>query len=239
MLELQVFAPDAGLQNPSPFGAKAVALMQMSGLEYRLVAGDVRKSPKGKMPVLVDGNREIADTAHIQQYLENERGIEFDAGLTDEQLAIAQAFRHLGEDSLYWAITYSRWIENGDIVREALFGAVPALMRNFVFSMVKKQVKAALHGQGLGRHSAGEIYQFGAADLSAIAVFLGDKDFMFGQKPSSIDASLYGMLSNIAIPAFDTPLRDELNSHENLLAYMLRFNKKYQIGGWVLQAADQ
>ncbi len=235
MLQLQVFAPEAGLQNPSPFGMKAVALMQMSGLEYQLVAGDVRKSPKGKMPVLVDGDKTIPDTAHIQAHLETVHGIKFDAGLKPEQLAIAHAFRHLGEDSLYWAITYSRWIENGDIVREALFGAVPAIARKFVFSMVQKQVRRALHGHGLGRHSSEEIYRFAATDLKAIADFLGDKDFMFGSRPTSIDASLYAMLSNAAMPDFDTPLGDELNSHKSLLDYMLRFNKKYNIGGWIEQ----
>jgi len=235
MLELQVFAPDAGLQNPSPFGMKAIALMQMSALEYRLVAGDVRKSPKGKMPVLVDGEVTIPDTAHIQSHLENKYKINFDGGLSSEQLAIAHAFRHLGEDSLYWAITYSRWVENGDIVREALFGAVPSIARRFVFSMVQKQVRAALHGQGLGRHSAKEIYHFAATDLKSIANYLGDKDFLFGSEPASIDASLYAMLSSAIMPPFETPLREEISSHKNLLAYILRFNKKYRIGGWVAQ----
>ncbi len=235
MLKLQVFAPEAGLQNPSPFGMKAIGLMQMSGLEYRLVAGDVRKSPKGKMPVLIDGNKVIPDTAHIQAYLETAHNIKFDVGLGGEQLAIAQAFRHLSEDSLYWAITYSRWMENGPIVREALFGNVPAIARNLVFFMVQKQIKNALHGQGLGRHSPMEIYRFAAMDLISIENYLGNKDFMFGSTATSIDASIYAMLSSIAMPAFDTPLKDQLKSCKSLLDYMVRFNRKYQIGGWVEQ----
>ncbi|MCP4182269.1 MAG: glutathione S-transferase family protein [Hyphomicrobiales bacterium] len=229
MLALQVFPPAFGLKSPSPFSLKAIALMQMSGLDYKIEPGDPRKTPKKKLPVLIDGEKHIPDSTHILVHLKKAHGFDPDIGLNAEQLAIAEAFRRMMEEHLYWILVYSRWIENGDIVREAFFSMVPALMRKFVFSMVAKQVKSALYGQGMGRHTAAEVYAFGAADLQAIANYFGDKQYFFGETPTSIDATLYGSLSNIIDPQLDTPLKQAALSHDNLVAFKQRFAERFEM----------
>ena len=45
--------------------------------------------------------------------------------------------------------------------------------------------------QGLGRHSNEEIYKIGCDDIRAIAQYLGDKNFMFGDKPVLVSLVLY------------------------------------------------
>ena len=229
MLSLIVFPPAMGLKSPSPFSMKAIALMQMSGLKYKTKPGDPRKAPKKKLPVLIDGNKTIPDSAHIQAYLETEKGIEFDTGLSAEQLAIAQSFRALCEDRLYWVGVYIRWIENADYAKQEFFGAVPALMRSFVFNMVQKQVRNSLHGQGMGRHSADDIHAFGAADTKAISDYLGDKDFFFGDTPSSIDAVIFAAITNALVPAIASPLKKATSSHPNLVAYHTRFIERFDM----------
>lgn len=229
MLSLIVFPPAMGLKSPSPFSMKAIALMQMSGLEYKIKPGDPRKTPKKKLPVLIDGDKQIPDSAHIQAYLENEKGIEFDKDLSIEQLAIAQSFRGLCEDRLYWVGVFIRWVENADYAKQEFFGAVPSLMRGFVFNMVQKQVRASLHGQGMGRHTANEIHAFGIADTKAIADYLGDKDFFFGDAPSSIDAAIFAAITNALVPPMDSPLKAATSSHTNLVAYHGRFIERFDM----------
>ena len=224
MLTLQVFQPAVGLASPSPFSTKAIYLMEMSGLDYRLEYADPRKAPKAKLPVLIDGDKIIPDSSHIQAHLESTHNIVFDKGLNEQDMAIAQAFRRLNEEHLYWVLVYSRWIDNGDKLRDFFFEAVPAPMRKFVFGMVLKQVKASLHGQGMGRHTPDEIYAFGKSDLRAISNYLGDKQFLFGDEPSSIDASICGTLANIIVPEIDSPLKEAALSYNNLVKYFKRFD---------------
>ncbi len=153
MLVLQIFPPALDLKSPSPFSMKAIAMMQMSGLDYELKPSDPRKTPKAKLPVLNDGEKSIPDSTHIFAHLKKAHGFDPDNALSTEQLAIAEAFRRLIEEHLYWVLVHSRWIENGDTIRRVFFAPVPALMRKFVFKMVVKQVKSSLHGQGMGRHT--------------------------------------------------------------------------------------
>jgi glutathione S-transferase len=225
MLTLQVFSPAMGQKSPSPFSMKAIALMQLSGLDYTLKPGDPRKGPKQKLPVLIDGEKIIPDSTHILAHLKSAHGVDLDQYLNSEQLAIAEAFRRMIEEHLYWVLVHSRWIENGDKIRDSFFAAVPAIARKFVFSMVVKQVKSALHGQGMGRHEVAEIHEFGAADLQAISDYLDDKNFFFGNEPASIDATIFGMLDCIIVPSLDTALKHAALSHENLVNFHKRFSE--------------
>ena len=227
MLTLQIFAPAAGLKSPSPFCLKAIAMLEMSGLAYRLAPADPRKIPNRKLPVLIDGDRVVPDSSHIAAHLREVHGIDPDEALTAGQLAVAQAFRRLMEEHLYWVMVYSRWIDKADAARESFFGPVPPLMRGFVFAMVARQIRSALDGQGMGRHTRDQIYAFGIADLQAIADSLGDKDFFFGNDPALTDTTLYGFLANILVPPFETPLKTAAQGHENLTAYLRRFEKRF------------
>lgn len=104
---------------------------------------------------------------------------------------------------------------------------IPNPMRKIVFSSVKKEVVTALNHQGFGRHSREEIYAFGIADIRAAANYIDDKQFFFGDEPSSVDASVFAGLFNILVPPMDSPPKTELKTHENLVAYCDRFVKRF------------
>lgn len=229
MLTLQIFAPAFGIKSPSPFSLKAIALLQMSGLEYNLEPADPTKTPNGKLPVLLDGDKTVPDSSHILTYLKEAHGFAADKDLDKQQLAIAEAFRRMTEDHLYWTLLYCRWNENGDLMRDEFFGAVPEEMRELAFKTVLDQINSALHGHGMGRHTAGEIHAFGAADLQSIASYLGDKEYFFGDTPTSIDATLYGILCNIIVPTMVTGIKKSAMAHDNLDAYQKRFAERFDM----------
>ncbi len=223
MLTLLTFKPGLGVSSPSPFAVKADALLAMSGLPYEKEFGDVRKAPRGKFPVLGDGDTLVPDTAHIQAYLENQKGIDFDSHLTSQQLAVATAFRRLIEHHFYFINAHFRWTDHGSAIKETYFEDVPNLMRGFVFGMVRKSLFKSLHMQGLGRHSREELIEFGRQDVEAIAGQLGTSDYFLGDKPSSIDASLYGALHNLIDCELDGPIEQFCMTHQNLIDYCARF----------------
>ena len=127
MLELHVFGPAFGQPDPSPFCMKGIILMEMSGLPYTRVRGNLQKAPKGKFPVLVDEGEVIPDTSFIRLHLERKHGIDFDHGLSAEQRGLAWAVEKMLEDHLYWHIVQERWADAANFDRgpRHFFSAVP------------------------------------------------------------------------------------------------------------------
>lgn len=92
-------------------------------------------------------------------------------------------------------------------------------------SGARKSVRAALHAQGVERHSPEEIYDLGARDLSALSILLGEKDFFFGDKPTLADVSVFACLVNIIGPDLASPLKEAALGHDNLVRHTERMGE--------------
>lgn len=149
-------------------------------------------------------------------------GIDFDGHLDTRQLAIAEAFRRMVEEHLYFAMVYMRWIDNTPAVKDMFFGDAPAPVRLLAFPMIVRKIKRDLQGHGMGRHDRETIYRFGCADLKAVSDAM-EGPFFFGGKPSSLDATLYGSLENLATVPLDNPLRDAVHADGKLMAFLGAF----------------
>ena len=227
MLTLQTFPPAFGLRTPSPFTLKAEVLLRMAGLAYERDFADVRRAPRGKLPVLIDGDREIPDTAHIQRHLEEAHDAAFDTDVSEGQRAVATAFRRLVEHHLYFIVGNLRWNDHGDAVRDEYFASVPRPVRNLVFRMVLRQVNKGYHLQGLGRHTREEQLAFAREDIDAIAAQLGDKPFFLGDEPRSIDATVYPAVAGLVDCTLGSPLNDHAKTKPNLVAYNQRCRERF------------
>jgi glutathione S-transferase len=93
--------------------------------------------------------------------------------------------------------------------------------------MVRKQVKRTLYGQGLGRHSKEDLEYFAEKDFAALDGLLGDKPYMMGDRLCSVDATVYGGLSSIYYPDFDTRLKAIALGHPHLAAYCDRITERF------------
>ncbi len=229
MLVLETFGSAWGLADPSPFVTKAIVLLEMSRLDYETKTGDPRKTPKGKLPVLHDNGTVIPDTTFMQWHLEQAHGIDFDAGLNDEQKAIGWAVSKMLEDSLYWAVVYERWVieENFEKGPKAFFAPLPAIIRPVITAMVRRHVKRDLWSQGTTRHSHEEIMRLAEASLSSVAHVLGDTPYLFGDEPHGADAAVFAFVSNVLSDQFNSTLRDLAAGHDNLVAYSKRMEERY------------
>lgn len=229
MITLFGFGPMFGLPDPSPFVTKAMLLLQMAGLPYRVEPGNLSKAPKGKLPYIKDGDATIADSTFIRRHIETRYGFDFDRALSPQQRAIAWAFGKMADEQLYWVIVRDRWMDDRQFdkgLRHA-FDRVPAIVRPLVVKMVRRQVRKALHGQGMGRHTAEEIAYLGDRAVTAIATQLGQQPYFMGADPTGADASIYAMVSNALCPHFDAPLREAIERHPNLCDYAARLTERY------------
>ena len=71
----------------------------------------------------------------------------------------------------------------------------------------------------IGRYAPDEAYARGIADLDVLAGLLPNSGFLFGAKPGSVDAGIYGFIANIYFYEIDTPLKESLLSKKNLVAH--------------------
>jgi glutathione S-transferase len=229
-LKLYQFPPALGLPNASPFCMKLETWLRMAGIAFESVyTMDVRRAPKGKLPYIDDDGRIVADSNLVIRYLTAKHGDLLDGWLLPAERAVSLALRRLIEENLYWAVLYGRWIDESGwaMTRKAFFARMRAPWRWFVPGLARAGVRRSIGGHGMGRHSSDEIYAIGKADIDAVADYLGDKPYLMGGEPSSVDASAYATFANILWAPHDTPLRARLAQRPGAVAYCERMKARY------------
>ena len=230
MIRLHQFAPAFGLPNASPFCMKVETYLRMAGLPYETVNdGNVMKAPKGKLPWIDDGGTRVADSTFIVEHLKHKYGDPLDASLSPLLRAQGTAFQRLFEENLYWAVVHTRWADPMGWLRtrQAFFGALPVPLRWILPPLARRGLLAELRGQGMGRHSEAEIHAIGCRDVTAVADFLGDKAYMLGDAPTSLDATAHAFLANLLWAPVDSPIRRHAAARPTLEAYCQRMKVRY------------
>jgi glutathione S-transferase len=228
-IELWQFPTGLGLPNLSPFCMKVETWLKLAGLPYRnRFTLNLGKAPHGKLPVVRFEGRLIADSHTIVDELSRASGVDLDAALTPAERAVGQAFTRLCSDHLYWCIVHSRWRDEAGwrVTRDVFFGKVPGALRWLVEPLIRRKNLGQLRGHGLGRMNSEEVYRRGAQDIAAIAGYLGEKPYFFGDRATTIDATLYAFLAGCWEIQLDTPLKAAVASHPNLVAYCRRMQQR-------------
>lgn len=122
-----------------------------------------------------------------------------------------------------WGKRDANWREN----KRAIFGMMPAGIRNLVATYVRRLIRKQIWGHGLGRHSEDEIYRVGQQELTALSDFLGEKPYFMGGKPTTLDASAFGILVNILWCPIESPLKVHAKMLSNLSAFCNRMKQEY------------
>ena len=234
MLTLYKFVPAWGLPDVSPFCIKLEMYLKMAGVPYETRLGDPRKAPKGKLPYIEHAGTTLADSSHVIDYLKKTLGDPLDAHLTAKERATATAYKSLLEEHLYFVVAYQRWTEDAGwatylpTMRGVLKTAgAPARLTGFIAGRIRSAAKTAIYAQGMGRHTSAEVDAIGKGLVTSIADTMGDGPFFLGEKPSSIDATLYGFLLALMDAPFVSNVKDHANAQPNLRAYVDRLKAKY------------
>lgn len=229
MIVLYTFGPYFGLPEASPFVTKGMMLLKLAGLPYTENREGYAKAPKGKLPYIDDDGTIVADTTFIRFHIEKKYGFDFDAGLSAEQRAIAWAVEKMCEEHLYFVGTDLRWRNDANFAKGPahFFDGVPAAIRPLVRSLIRSKVLKTLKAQGFGRHSQAEVEELGIRDIDALAVILGEKPYLMGEKPCGADATVFSFLLGVLCPLFDSGVRAAAERHVNLVAYVKRMRETY------------
>jgi len=153
-----------------------------------------------------------------------------DAHLSAEEKAVVKSFQRLLEDHLYWVGMMSRWSyseANWQTNKKAIFSVLPPIARDLAALVYRRRINSQILGHGTGRLSAEEAFDLGKEDIDALADFLADKPYFMGDKPTSLDASAYGILINTLGCPIESPIKNHALTKINLLAYCQRMQAEF------------
>jgi glutathione S-transferase len=202
--------PVWNLPNASPFCMKVQAWLNLAGLDYE--TRPLERPPRSKtkkVPYIerADGTL-LYDSSHIIQQLSREHGVDLDASLSPQRRAEGLLLQRTFEEHLYFIALAERWLDDSNwvLVRDAYFASVPALVRPPIGWFIRRSVRKAAWGQGMGRLSEDERLARARCDLEAIACFLEERRFLLGDSPTTVDATAIAFLANL----YEAPLRSGL-----------------------------
>lgn len=231
MITLYQFAPTWGIPNLGQFNVKVETYLRMTDLPYEVVATMPLKGPKGKLPFIEDDGQKLTDSRFIIEYLKEKYGDSLDEELSAEQQATMTAMQRLLEEHLYWIGMYARWQttdKNWQITKQAIFGDMPPVVRDIAAGVYKWMIiRKQIYGQGTGRHLADEVFHLGNIDLDALSAFLAEKPYFMGDKPTSLDASAFGILINTIQGPIESPAKEYGMTKPNLVAYCERMMTEF------------
>jgi glutathione S-transferase len=231
MIQLYQFPSRPEILNLSPFCMKVELYLKMAKIPYQTVSiRNPAKAPKGKVPFIIDEGKKIADSAIIIDYLEHKYNQPLDAHLTLAQQAEKILIQRLLDEHFAWILTYSRWVDENynSTALDMFFGKKRGLLMRLIAKKVQAKMVKSCFNQGIGRHSAEEVYQFGMEDLIALDRILEHRTYGLGEQVSSVDACIYAHLANIVEIDLDTPLRQQALQLPHLMAYVSRMKLKLQ-----------
>ncbi|TNE90462.1 MAG: glutathione S-transferase family protein [Deltaproteobacteria bacterium] len=213
----------------APFPLKLEAWMRFAGIPFEVVVeNNPGKGPKKKTPWIEDDQVRMGDSELIIQYLGQRHGVDLEAGLSAEQLALSVAIRRMFEEHYHQAFEHQLFFGRGGPERLAAFGALlPFPLNIIVPPMFSSALKKQLYARGLGHHEEAEIIAMGKADIDAASALLGDKPFFLGDRPTLVDATAFGFLGVSAYVEGDNPLFNHAASKPNLMNYCERIRAEY------------
>lgn len=218
MLTLYSYPALFGVADNNGYGLKVFALLKLAGLSFRhehIV--DASVAPRAQLPYITDGANTVGDSDRIIAYLTHQYGLTTDAGLKPSHRDMGHLVIRMLDD-LYWVMSYSRWKDDRfwPAFRDALRCEHPELTDEQLRKAREFNVQRYYY-QGIGRYTPEEAYARGIADLQVLANIVPASNFVFGSTPSSFDAAIYGFLANIYFYSIETPLKEFVSAHANLI----------------------
>ncbi len=240
-ITLYAFETPEGCFNMSPYCTKAEILLKMAGLPYQLeIPEDYKSFSKGKLPVMKDGDAVIEDSEFIRLHIAEKHGKTLDRTLTGTAIASGHAMMRMLDERTILGLVTGRWVDDSGwrVIEPMFFGELPQEERKAVGPAMREQVSEGVKAQGFGRHTREQQNRLLEADINSVAALLGEKNWLFSDEPTYLDASLFGFLANFYAAPPATVLTELVAKRPNLVAYVNRgLEKWYPAARSILSAA--
>lgn len=138
-------------------------------------------------------------------FLNSKFELNADANLNEKDQACSRAFQCMAEENTFWSLMYYRWVDNFAETKK-YFKGLDVVRKNVRPKLDQGKCVKCLEAHEIGKHNKEEIYAIGEKDLRAMSAFLDDKEFFMGSEPTTIDCTMFGLLSCLLHTAENSPL---------------------------------
>jgi glutathione S-transferase len=220
MIALYSYPKLFGVADNNGYGLKVFAFLKLNRLPFtheHII--DASAAPRGQLPYIIDDGETVGDSDTIIAHLTRKYRLDIDEGLTGAQRDTNHLITRMLDD-LYWVMSYSRWKDERfwPAFCQALRREHPRLTEAGL-QMAREFNSQRYYYQGIGRYAPDSAYARGLADLQVLANLLPASGYLHGPKPTSIDAGIYGFIANIYFYDIDTPLKQFVVSHPNVVRH--------------------
>jgi len=220
MLTLYSWPALCGVADNNGYGLKVFAFLKLAGVPFAQEhVFDASKAPRGQLPYIDDDGETIGDSDTIIAHLIRKHRLTIDDALTaaqrDTNLLIGRML-----DDLYWVMSYSRWKDERywPAFRDTLLREHPDFTEESLLK-AKEYNLQRYHYAGIGRYEPDAAMARGLADLGVLARLIPAERYVHGAKPTSVDACIYGFIANIYFYDIDTPLKQFVVAHDNIVRH--------------------
>ncbi|ORY98873.1 Tom37 C-terminal domain-domain-containing protein [Syncephalastrum racemosum] len=216
--QLYVWGPAFNVPSIDPRCLVVETYMRFLRVDYTVVhANDPQYSPTGELPLLKDGNVWVAGATRILAHLAK-HNLDANESLSDTEKADSYAYSALIQDKLYDCMIYTWYADTTNFVKNirptyAKLLSFPS--RYLTPIQLKKAAKARLSkynveikddDKGLPQNEVEEMkelqrtgwhfmYRLARDTYSTLNQLLGEKSFLFGDRPTTLDAIAFGYLA--------------------------------------------
>ncbi|KAI8793120.1 metaxin-1 [Biomphalaria glabrata] len=224
-MKLEVWRGDWGLPSIDPHCLAVLSYCKFSRVPVEVIkTGNTWRSPTGNFPVLRHRKATFSRVTDIFTYLRKEHWGS-DSHLSTKESADVVAFSAMLEEKLLPALLHLWWIDDKtyvDITRPWYAKAVPFPLSLFIPHQKQKRAELRVLLTKGGDHitdaeTESKVYKEAKECLNLLSYKLGDKEYMFGRQPSSLDALVFGyLIPLIKAPLPSNPLQSHLQQCSNL-----------------------
>ncbi|XP_060602044.1 failed axon connections homolog [Ruditapes philippinarum] len=149
--------------------------------------------PKQKVPWIEYNDVTLGDSQMIIEFLNKELNVDMDAHLSKQEKALAWAIQKWIEEFMYWISVQWTWVL---FIEETFQDGISPFPLDEK-SAVKDWVANMTYTAGIGRHSEEEILEMTVSNLRKFSDILGERQYIFGDKMSTVDCSAFGIFSQM------------------------------------------
>lgn len=228
MLTLHQSKPGYGLPSISPFSLKLELFLRAANIDYR-VSHAMRKTPKRKAPFIEYKGQYLGDSTLIMNRLVKDFSVSMDDHLSDREKAQGYLICRALEEGYYFCGLYANWqvTENWVRYRDVVLATIPRWIRVPGAGFFRRRFLKSLYMQGTGRHGYEDVQAFGLQYIQAIELLLGQNDYLFGDKFTTYDCTVYGFIARGLRAPNDSSMSQFIASSSTLKNYCRRIDTCY------------
>ncbi|CAP24048.1 Protein CBG02473 [Caenorhabditis briggsae] len=221
--------PANRLPNLSPYCLKIETFLRANRIKHEVVGTwlTLRQSPRGLLPFIELNGQQISDSQVIVWKLQ--KHFDLDDKLEGTDRGTARAVERMVDLSTNYALLVDKTVNNAHLLlaRQVSNLPLPGFITNYLAKSFSNIARRRVNGV-LGKLDIAEQKELLRRDIRAIDDILGDKKFLFGDRITSVDCSVFGQIGAVFYLPYRQQISDLLeDDFPRVRAYCDRIRQHY------------